>query len=371
METETQLPAVKRFDLFNYDSLDEALKVAAIVAKSDFCPKCFKGKPSDVLLALEYGKELKIAPLQALQNIAVINGKPSIYGDLALAIVKCHHLFEWCEETLVGEGDNRKAIFKIKRKGEPEVISTFSVEDAIAAGLWDTREFIQKYDDKTNKFVAIKNPAPWYRYPNRMLKFRARGFGLRDSFPDALKGLITDEEARDYPTPERFMGEVQRTDPIHPSANENKTNSENKSSNKDEKIQSEPNPHIKDGLDTTIVIDDNLLTVHSDFKFKLSQSQSLQELKSTYEKAQEIFKNIPKLLSEINNETNKRKRKINDELKKIQDDYVARINAQRPDQKNPGDNLDVDLDDGWDYSQIEADEIREREKKEFLESEIP
>ena len=31
-----------------------------------------------------------------------------------------------------------------------------------------------------------------------MLKMRARGFALRDKFSDALKGLITVEEARDY-----------------------------------------------------------------------------------------------------------------------------------------------------------------------------
>ena len=43
----------------------------------------------------------------------------------------------------------------------------------------------------------------WQNYPNRMLQLRARGFALRDSFPDAIKGLITVEEARDYDAPQK------------------------------------------------------------------------------------------------------------------------------------------------------------------------
>ncbi len=40
---------------------------------------------------------------------------------------------------------------------------------------------------------------PWTAYPKRMLQMRARGFALRDAFPDVLKGMISVEEAQDYP----------------------------------------------------------------------------------------------------------------------------------------------------------------------------
>jgi hypothetical protein len=36
-----------------------------------------------------------------------------------------------------------------------------------------------------------------------MLQMRARGFALRDAFPDVLKGLITAEEAQDMPVEEK------------------------------------------------------------------------------------------------------------------------------------------------------------------------
>jgi hypothetical protein len=61
------------------------------------------------------------------------------------------------------------------------VTVSFSVSDAKRAGLWG-------------------KSGPWANYPERMLKYRARGFCLRDAFPDVLKGLITIEEANDYPT---------------------------------------------------------------------------------------------------------------------------------------------------------------------------
>jgi hypothetical protein len=67
-----------------------------------------------------------------------------------------------------------------KRKNRTEVISKYSVEDAKRAGLWNKQ-------------------GPWTQYPKRMLQMRARGFALRDAFPDVLKGLITVEEAQDYP----------------------------------------------------------------------------------------------------------------------------------------------------------------------------
>jgi hypothetical protein len=66
-------------------SFDDAFRFAGMVAKSDFAPKDFRGKPEACLLAIQHGAELGLTPMQSLQSIAVINGKPSIYGDAAKA----------------------------------------------------------------------------------------------------------------------------------------------------------------------------------------------------------------------------------------------------------------------------------------------
>jgi hypothetical protein len=144
-------------------------------------PKAYQGKPQDILVCVQWGYEMGLAPMQALQNIAVINGKPSVYGDAAMALVQASSVCEDVEEYFEGEGTtNPVAVCVAKRKGRKPVTAKFSVEDAKRAGLWGKQ-------------------GPWQAYPKRMMQMRARGFALRDAFPDVLKGLITAEEAQDYP----------------------------------------------------------------------------------------------------------------------------------------------------------------------------
>ena len=158
----------------------EAMQFAKVVSATDFAPKDFRGKPEACMLAIQYGAELGLKPMQALQNIAVINGRPSIWGDAALALVHGSPVCEWVYETVDGEGDSMGAMCQAKRRGcDKPSVSVFTVADAKKAGLWG-------------------KSGPWQQYPRRMLQLRARGFALRDAFPDVLRGLITAEEARDY-----------------------------------------------------------------------------------------------------------------------------------------------------------------------------
>jgi hypothetical protein len=91
---------------------------------------------------------------------------------------------EFVKEDLDGDGDAMTAACAAKRRGyESATVVKFSVADAKRAGLWG-------------------KSGPWTQYPKRMLQLRARGFALRDAFPDVLKGLVTAEEAQDYPTPQ-------------------------------------------------------------------------------------------------------------------------------------------------------------------------
>jgi hypothetical protein len=162
-------------------TLGEAMEFSNMLAKSAMVPKNYQGKPEDVLVAVQWGYEIGLAPMQALQNISVINGKPSVYGDAAMALVQASAVCEDIEEYFENEGTpNPIAVCVAKRKGRKQVIAKFSVEDAKRAGLWNKQ-------------------GPWSSYPKRMMQMRARGFALRDAFPDVLKGLITAEEAHDYP----------------------------------------------------------------------------------------------------------------------------------------------------------------------------
>lgn len=159
-------------------SLQEAMSFSEIISKSAMIPREYHGKPGDVLIAIQYGAELGLKPLQALQSIACINGKPCIFGDALLGVVQASPLYEWHDES---ESNDKQGVCIVKRHGVPPVKSVFTLDDAKRAGL-------------------LGKAGPWTQYTSRMMKMRARGFALRDAFSDVLKGIVQAEEALDIPT---------------------------------------------------------------------------------------------------------------------------------------------------------------------------
>ena len=146
-----------------------------IVAASQLAPKGISS-PQAIAVAIQAGMELGLGPMQALQSIAVINGRPTIYGDTALGLVKRHRDFL---DHVEPEPVDGVATVTSKRRGCSDITRTYSVDDAKRAGLWG-------------------KSGPWTTNPNRMLQLRARSFALRDQFPDVLRGVGIAEEVRDY-----------------------------------------------------------------------------------------------------------------------------------------------------------------------------
>lgn len=160
-------------------NLGEAMKMAEILADSSIVPKDFMGKPGNVLVAIQWGAELGLAPLQAMQSIAVINGRPSIWGDAMLGLVQGSGLLEYILEEITDDG--QVATCTIRRRGQSHpVVRQFTMDEAKKAGL-------------------AGKAGPWQQYPRRMLQMRARGFALRDAFADVLRGVAIAEEVRDTP----------------------------------------------------------------------------------------------------------------------------------------------------------------------------
>jgi hypothetical protein len=163
------------------NSFDAMWRFAKCVSISGFAPKGME-RPESILVALQLSTEVGLSPMAGLQNIAVVNGRPSIYGDAALALVRASGLLESYKEEEVGKPFEDSFGVKVtaKRKGYDPMSETFTVAEAKHADLWG-------------------KSGPWKQYPKRMLKFRARSYVLRDSFGDVLKGMRTVEETMDIP----------------------------------------------------------------------------------------------------------------------------------------------------------------------------
>lgn len=149
------------------------------LSKSGLVPKDFRERPADLAIAISMGNEVGLHWTHAIQSMAVINGRPSLWGDGALAVVMAHPEFVSIDEN---ESDDTRGVTIITRRGMPPRRYEFTLEMARAAGLLTKDTYKQ--------------------HPGRMLQRRSRARCMADTFPDALKGIGL---ADDLP-PEKLVG---------------------------------------------------------------------------------------------------------------------------------------------------------------------
>ena len=160
--------------------LDGLARLAKMVMHSGMAPQGVNNE-ADACIVIMAGMEAGLSLGMTLKNVMVVNKRPAIWGDAALALVRRSALCIEVDERIEGTGDKAVAVCTCRRRGqELPVVRRFGVEDAKVAGLWG-------------------KAGPWKSYPLRMLQMRARGFALRDAFPDLLMGLAIAEEELDVP----------------------------------------------------------------------------------------------------------------------------------------------------------------------------
>lgn len=164
-------------------NMDDADAWARKVIESGNAPKGVT-RPAQVLLSVQAGAELGFTPSRSLAAIPVINGRASIMGDAALALVRTSGLLASdLNVEYRGEGEDFGCFVTSQRKGASQPTThNFTIKKARQAHLWG-------------------KDGPWSTYPDRMLYYRALGFHVRDLYGDVLCGLVTFEEVRDYPGP--------------------------------------------------------------------------------------------------------------------------------------------------------------------------
>ena len=168
-------------------SIEEVWRVAKGVALAGLAPDALtRGKDPEetvaaVAVAIMSGAELGLKPMVALRSFTVINGKPALYGDGLINVIRqsgrAAYLRTGCEERdgkLVGWCEAKRSDTEEEKRVE------FSQTDAVKAGLWQTG-----------------GNSPWAKYPQRMLAWRAAGWCLRELFGDVLGGIRDEFEAEE------------------------------------------------------------------------------------------------------------------------------------------------------------------------------
>lgn len=211
-------------------TFEETMRVARAVVASGLAPSALIGKltgddaAAAVAVAIMSGAELGLKPMVSLRSFTVINGKPALYGDGLINVVrmsgKVAYLRTGCDEI----GGKLVGFCEAKRSdtGEDKRVE-FSQDDATRARLWDDRATVRKQVWENGQKVwrdNVPNDAPWYRFPKRMLAWRAAGYCLRELFGDVLGGIRDEFEAREIADADemRDITPVDRPTPPKPPA---------------------------------------------------------------------------------------------------------------------------------------------------------
>jgi hypothetical protein len=165
-------------------TIDEAWRLAQYIASSDLVPKAYKDRPQDIIIAIKKGKEVGLPAMAAIHNIVVMNGRPELWGEGLMGVIVASPFYRDHDEFYLVGGERREfllsadltaddttAVTTFWRSDNPRPkTATYSIANAKKAGLWTKQ-------------------GPWQSNPDRMLRYRARGFAAGDCFADVLTGV--------------------------------------------------------------------------------------------------------------------------------------------------------------------------------------
>lgn len=157
--------------------LTERMRYAQALAAADLLPSQYRSKPANVLLAMEYGLALGLDTVTAIQQVHIIDGRPSASAQLLAALVRR------AGHRLRVSGDDRHAVAEIIRCDDPEFTfrAEWTIERAAAANLAGRDQ--------------------WKKYPAAMLKARAITEVARDACPEVLSGVSGTADAPEHDAP--------------------------------------------------------------------------------------------------------------------------------------------------------------------------
>jgi len=156
---------------------------ASALAHSDIVPAAYKGNRANCLLALNMAARMDCDPLMIMQNVMVIQGKPSMSSQFLIASFNKSRAFSTIKYEFTGvEGQDSwgcRASAIERETGEKHSGVLVTIGMAKAEG-W-----------------ATKGGSKWRTMPELMLRYRSAAFFIRQTAPEIALGFQTDDEVRD------------------------------------------------------------------------------------------------------------------------------------------------------------------------------
>ena len=159
-----------------------ATQMAKALANSTVVPREYQGNFANGLVAIEMAQRLHTSPLMVMQNLNIIQGRPSWSAQFLIAMVNNSGLYDYelqYEEKTDKDGKPFSCKCWTQKKGRKVDGIVIDMDMANAEG-W-----------------LGKNGSKWKTMPQVMLRYRAASFFVRMNCPQVALGLYTQDEIID------------------------------------------------------------------------------------------------------------------------------------------------------------------------------
>jgi hypothetical protein len=160
-----------------------SFRTAKMLSTSAMVPNAYKHSPENCLVAIDIANRMGVSPLMVMQNLYVVQGKPSWSGSFCAAAVNGSGRFTPLEYVFVGEPGTMTHGCYAKAK-------------RIANGAVCVSETVTMQMAKNEGWLS-KGGSKWQTMPRQMMMYRAAAFFARVHCSDILMGLPTYEEVQD------------------------------------------------------------------------------------------------------------------------------------------------------------------------------
>ena len=197
METQTQLltktetkPATIPIQAYHpgeifmsISAFEDAQRMVKPLATSDLVPDTFKGKIGNCLIALEAAQRIGASPLQVMQNLYIVHGKPAWSSQFLVACINASRRFSPLRYKMTGT------------KGQDDYGCIAWAKDLQDGEILESPEITIGTAKKEGWFT--KNGSKWQTMPELMLRYRTATLFARLYAPELTMGIKTEDEAQD------------------------------------------------------------------------------------------------------------------------------------------------------------------------------
>lgn len=168
--------------VFSIQGFDHAQRVAKMLSSSSLVPSDYRGRIENCLIALEMSARIGASPMMVMQNLHIIQGRPSWSSPFIIASLNSCGRFEPLRFRQVGEPSNDTYGYEVvtKDKKGNELVGPAVTWAMVKSEGW-----------------LAKNGSKWKTMPELMFRYRAAAFFGRLYAPDILMGMQTAEEIID------------------------------------------------------------------------------------------------------------------------------------------------------------------------------